>query len=104
MISPTYPHLSPAMDAVYATLWQAKGEPVSYDDLHEAYKPGVRYADKVMNVKAVIKRMRKRLGLPARGGFIQAVNGVGYKLKVADALPYVPKRPCWLSNRFLVVV
>lgn len=131
MTSPTYPHLSRANDLVYCALYRANGGTLTYREIHETHKPGVKHANFGTNGRALMKRMRADFRKCGHGGVIISVPGIGYRLDMAKAPPYRHQidraadldapRPrltiiplpdsgpnleptCWLSNRFLEVV
>lgn len=130
-MSPTYPRLSRALDAIYHLLWQANGRTVTVDDLYAAHKPGVKFAQKNQNVRSSICRLRAELASSGWPDCIMSYGGVGYYLDMDKSPPYrdhvvraadlsgateplavipPPDRvadlepTCWLSNRFLEVV
>jgi len=131
MTSPTYPHLSRALDAIYHLLWRANGRTVSVDELYAAYKPSTKHANKGANVRASIRHLRAALSACGWKRAVVTSRDMGYRLNVARAPEYRPpaysetrlegaRRPitiiplpdrgadleptCWLSNRFLEVV
>lgn len=131
MTSPSYPRLSKSLDAVYRALWQANGATLTTDELHEALKPGVRFARKNQNVRTAIYRLREHLAASGAPGCILLHKTMGYYLDISIAPPYrdymahggglsgavaaasltpppggaINLEPtCWLSNRFLEVV
>ena len=127
----TYPRLQSSVDAMLRALWLAKGRPLSYEQLHGEYRPGMKHA----NHKACVIRSVRRLRIAFRAGgypeFVKSHPGIGYSLDMAKAPTYrhqidrIPRQDaargaltiiplpdsgpefdptCWFSKRFLEVV
>ena len=83
-----YPRLPASVDAMLRALWLAKGRPLSYEQLHGEYRPGVKHA----NHKACIIRNVRRLRTIFRAGgypeFVRSHPGVGYSLDMTKAPTY----------------
>lgn len=88
MDNPTYPHLSRAHDLVYCALYRANGQPLTYREIYNAHKPGVKWASFGTNGRAMMKRVRADFRECGYDDFIISVPGVGYRLDMAKAPPY----------------
>ena len=126
----TYPNLGPSIDAVYLTLWRAKGRVVTYEDLYASYRPGLRFAQPRDCIRANMKRLRAAFRGCGYPDFVVTHPGIGYSLDMSKAPIYrhqidrIPRQDaarsaltivpipnsgpdfeptCWLSKRFLEV-
>ncbi len=88
MTNPTYPHLSRASDLIYFALYRANGQTLTFREVYNAHKPGVKHGCFNTTGRAAIKRLRADFRECGHDGLIISVPGVGYRLDMSKAPPY----------------